>query len=93
MPGGGGDAALSLYYSSVDSDYERSIILAEGAIRALPNDAKMHDFAAFPLENLNRPQEALAEYRKAISLDPLDGILWANVARVLAALRHTRECG
>jgi TolB-like protein len=91
MPGGGGDAALSLYYSTIEIDYERSIILAQGAIRALPNDAKMHDFAAFPLECLNRPQEALAEYRKAISLDPLDGILWINVARVLGAIRHTSE--
>lgn len=91
MPGGGGDAALSLYYSSIEKDYERSIMLAQGAIRALPNDAKMHDFAAFPLVGLNRPQEALAEYRKAISLDPLDGILWANVASVFAALRHTSE--
>lgn len=91
MPGGGGDAALSLYYSSVEIDYERARILAQGAVRALPNDGKIHNFAAFPLEGLNRPDEALSEYKKAISLDPLEPILWANVAWLLASLRRADE--
>jgi TolB-like protein len=91
MPGGGGNAALSLYYSSVEIDYEHSRILAEEAIRALPNDAKMHDFASFPLLGLNRPDESLSELKKAISLDPLDVILWENVAGLLADLRRADE--
>jgi TolB-like protein len=91
MPGGGGDASLSLYYSSIEIDYEHARILAEGAVRGLPNDAKIHDFAAFPLIGLNRPDEALSEYKKAISLDPLDSILWSNVAWLLAMLRRADE--
>jgi TolB-like protein/tetratricopeptide (TPR) repeat protein len=91
MPGGGGDAALSLYYSSIEIDYEHARILAEGAVRGLPNDAKIHNFAAFPLIGLNRPDEALSEYKKAISLDPLDSILWSNVAWLLAMLRRADE--
>jgi len=91
MPGGGGDAALSLYYSSIEIDYEHARILAEGAIRGLPNDAKIHNFAAFPLIGLNRPDEALSEFKKAISLDPLDAILWENVAWLLANLRREDE--
>ncbi len=91
MPGGGGNAALSLYYSSVEIDYEHSRILAEEAIRALPNDGKMHDFAAFPLEGLNRSDEALFEYKRAISLDPLDAVIWSNVVALLADLRRADE--
>jgi TolB-like protein len=91
MPGGGGDAALSLYYSSIEIDFEHSRILAEGAVRALPNDAKMHDFASFSLEGLNRPNEALSEMKMAISLDPLDAILWSNVAGMLADLRRAED--
>jgi serine/threonine-protein kinase len=91
MPGGGGDAALSLYYSSVEINYERARILAEGAVRALPNDGKIHNFAAFPLQGLNRPDEALSEYKKAISLGPLEPLLWSNVAWLLANLRRADE--
>jgi TolB-like protein len=91
MPGGGGNAALSLYYSFIEIDYEHSRILAAEAIRALPNDAKIHDFASFPLEGLNRLDESLSELKKAISLDPLDVILWENVAGLLANLRRADE--
>jgi TolB-like protein/tetratricopeptide (TPR) repeat protein len=91
MPGGGGNAALSLYYSFIDIDYEHSRILATEAIRALPNDAKIHDFASFPLEGLNQLDESLSELKKAISLDPLDIILWENVAGLLANLRRADE--
>ncbi len=62
------------------------------AIELNPNDATAHYFYAFIyLMPQNRIDESLEEFRKALSLDPLSGIVNVNYGLTLMVARRTTE--
>lgn len=62
------------------------------AIELKPNDANAHYFYGEScLSPLGRYDEAIAEFRKALELDPFSGIINANLAPVLSAARRHDE--
>jgi eukaryotic-like serine/threonine-protein kinase len=62
------------------------------AIELNPNDATAHYFYAFIfLMPQNRIEESLAEFRKALSLDPLSGIVNVNYGLTLMVAHRTPE--
>jgi eukaryotic-like serine/threonine-protein kinase len=62
------------------------------AIELNPNDATAHYFYAFIfLMPQNRIEESLEEFRKALSLDPLSGIVNVNYGLTLFVARRTPE--
>jgi serine/threonine protein kinase/TolB-like protein/cytochrome c-type biogenesis protein CcmH/NrfG len=62
------------------------------AIQLNPNDATAHYFYAFIfLMPQNRIEESLEEFRKALSLDPLSGIVNVNYALTLFVAHRTPE--
>jgi TolB-like protein len=62
------------------------------AIELNPNDATAHYFYAFIfLMPQNRIEESLEEFRKALSLDPLSGIVNVNYGVTLSVAHRTPE--
>jgi len=56
---------------------------AEAALAAKPDSPGMHNFVAFCLRKLNRQEEAIAAYARAIELDPKDAAAWINRGEAL----------
>jgi serine/threonine-protein kinase len=88
MPGGGGDAMLAQYYSTVERDFLKALGYGENAIRALPGDLDGHNFAGTALIGLGRTEEALAKFETCLRLDPRSLPNWNNLLRTLASLRR-----
>jgi eukaryotic-like serine/threonine-protein kinase len=72
-------------WSGTESEFKR-------AIEANPNDAVAHYLYAHTcLMPLRRNDEALAEYRKALELDPLSGIINTNYGFALFIAGRTKD--
>lgn len=74
------DVAWPLYFAR---RYDEAIAQLEGSLKLDPNFAVTLRYRGNILETLGRPKEALAEYQKAVGLDP-DPYLRAMLARALA---------
>jgi TolB-like protein/Tfp pilus assembly protein PilF/tRNA A-37 threonylcarbamoyl transferase component Bud32 len=80
-----GAKASEFDWDGAEREYKRAIELK-------PNDANAHYFYAnLCLAPLGRYDEAIAEFRKALDLDPFSGIMNANFAAMLAAARRDDE--
>ncbi len=79
VTGGAGDSALADYYYKVETDFPRGLVLAQNAVRALPNDAAGINVLAHLLGGMGRMREALAARQRAVELDPLNGLFWQNL--------------
>jgi TolB-like protein/class 3 adenylate cyclase/Tfp pilus assembly protein PilF len=90
-PGGAGDGAFAVYYSSVERDPVRLFAYAENEVRALPNDANGHNRVASSLQEFGRHHEALAAYERALELDPQNFRTLHNWTLHLAWLRRLPE--
>jgi TolB-like protein len=90
-PGGAGDALLSFYYSVIELDGAKALALAENATRALPNEPLHHNIRGVALRILGRATEALAAFRHAVDLDPLELVFQRNEIGTLVVLRRTAE--
>jgi TolB-like protein len=90
-PGGAGDAPLGFYYAVIEGDGARALSFAENAVRALPNDAIHQNQLGIALGGVGRTAEALAAYRKARELDPLEPVFFKNELNALVILRRSDE--
>ncbi len=81
-----GCSLISLYkWSEAEAEFQR-------AIQLNPNDATAHYFYAFLfLMPQNRIEESLQELRKALSLDPLSGIMNVNYGLTLLIAHRDSE--
>jgi len=66
-------------------------MLAESAAKALPNDAAVQNIVGNALSSAGRSSESLAAYRRAVALDPLNGVFRGNIFSELARLRRARD--
>jgi tetratricopeptide (TPR) repeat protein len=74
-----------LKWSEAEGEFRRAIALN-------PNDSSAHYFYAFLyLMPQNRIEESLQEFRTALSLDPLSGIMNMNYALTLMVARRSPE--
>jgi len=74
-----------LKWSEAEGEFRRAIALN-------PNDSSAHYFYAFLyLMPQNRIEESLQEFRTALSLDPLSGIMNVNYALTLMVARRSPE--
>lgn len=69
---GSGDRELANYYLLIEPDYPRAVAFAENTARTWPHDARINDELALAYFRAGRMAEAVAAYRHALSLDPLD---------------------
>ncbi len=70
---------------SIDSAYhERALDAADGAIGRMPNDPQLHYERAVALRGLGRPDEALAEARTSLDLEPRSAETLVLAAELLA---------
>jgi TolB-like protein len=88
VSGGAGDVALADYYYRVEIDLPRALVLAQNAVRALPNDATSINVLAHVLSGLGRMREGLAARHRAVELDPLNALFWENL---LSTAQGARE--
>jgi TolB-like protein/tetratricopeptide (TPR) repeat protein/predicted Ser/Thr protein kinase len=73
------------HWNEANAEFQKAIELA-------PNDANLHYFYAFTyLLAVDKQDTALAEFRRALSLDPMSLIMNANYAVTLAAAGRTQE--
>lgn len=91
VPGGAGDGALAVYYSMVENDRDRALPYALNEVRALPNDANGHNRLGAQLSARGRPGEALAEYDRALALDPLNVRVLFNRVLNIGRLRRPAD--
>ena len=91
QPDGAGDDTLADYYSWVEPDNARALALAESAAKALPNDAAVHIVLGNALKVAGRSVEAVAAFRQAVTLDPLNLIFRNNLLSEIAWLRRPGE--
>ncbi|MBI5766510.1 MAG: TIR domain-containing protein [Verrucomicrobia bacterium] len=91
VPGGAGDGALVTYYLLVERDGLRALAFAENQVRAMPNAAESHYQVARALQNLGRGIEAVAEYQRAVELDPSAAIYERNFCSALAVVRRVED--
>ncbi len=91
MPGGGGDGALSLYYSNVEYRPARGVEFAENLIRALPNDATGNYYTATALRRQGREAASLEALERALDIDPLNATYHRDHVYSLVALRRRPE--
>ena len=82
---------LAAYHGFIDPDNARALELGRLAAQALPNDASVQSQLGNALSLAGRGSEALAVYRQAIALDPLNRIFRGNLFAELARLRRERE--
>jgi len=90
-PGGAGDGHLAFYYAVIEGNGSKALVLADNAVRALPNDAIHHNIRGIALSQLGRVAEGLEAYRRARELDPLVPVFRTNELQGLIALRRTAE--
>jgi TolB-like protein/Flp pilus assembly protein TadD len=73
---------LTWDFAGAQADIEKAHALAPGDVRANRDRGNI-------LRVLGRPREAMPSLRKAVDLDPLDGVAWAMLGTALAAQGDT----
>jgi TolB-like protein/Flp pilus assembly protein TadD len=91
VPGGAGDYGLASYHGQLERDYARGLTYAQNVVRALPNEAAAYNYVGIFSSALGQDEEALSAWRRAITLDPLRPVYWANYLQHLVALRRVGE--
>jgi len=72
-------------------DPERGAVQVDAALAGLPKDASVHATCAGFLEQLQRPDDALGLWRKAVELDPANEPAHSSVTRLLMAKKDWND--
>jgi serine/threonine protein kinase/tetratricopeptide (TPR) repeat protein len=86
-----GHMAAGIYYNLVEDDYERSLTELNQATSELRNDADLIANIAFAQFRQGRFEEALANFAKAVELDPLNPTVHASRSEFLRFNRMYAE--
>ncbi len=83
-------AAMSAVYRN-DWDWSRGLWEAERAIELSPGSAEMHHWYAYRLIQMGRAEEAVAEMKYSLELDPLNIPINVDVGEILLYARRYHE--
>jgi serine/threonine-protein kinase len=83
--------ALGYYYYWGRSDYRMALQEFDIAALRLPNDSQLIEGIAYIRRRQGRIEEAIAEFERALELDPQGAWVAAELGRTHMAARHYRE--
>ena len=80
------DLEVSRYYYST-GDFRAAYLRAQDAVKIMPDDAEAHFAVAESASRLNNQEQAVAEYKLCLKLDP-DGLKAKAAQRALTAMKR-----